>query len=73
MKAHNRAKVTFYKWTIIMFIPVIILLMIMLVTRNFKATYSIATDAAELIGEMFEHRAYRTRVAHRGYELIIEL
>lgn len=73
MKAHNRAKVTFYKWTIVMFIPVIVLLLVMLATRNFKKTYHIAESACDLINQMFEHRAYRTRVAHRGYELFIQL
>ena len=72
MKAHNRAKFAFIKWTVIIFAPVITLLLIMVVARNFKKTYHIAEDCCNCINEMFEHRAYKTRVARRGYELIIK-
>ena len=73
MKANNRAKVAFVKWTAIIFLPVIVLLVVMLVTRNFKKTYHIAESCCNKINAMFEHRAYRTRVAYRGYELILEI
>ncbi len=73
MKAHNRARVTFIKWTVIIFIPVLVLLLVMLLTRSFKKTLPIAESACATINEMFEHRAYRTRVAHRGYELILKI
>lgn len=72
MKAYNRAKFAFIKWTAIIFVPVILLLMIMVVTRNFKKTYHIAEDCCNCIKEMIEHRSYKTRVAYRGYELIIK-
>ena len=72
MKAHNRAKVAFVKWTAIIFLPVLAMLTVMLITRNFKKTYHIAEECCDNINAMFEHRAYKTRVAHRGYELIIK-
>lgn len=56
-----------------MFIPVIVLLLVMLATRNFKKTYHIAESACDLINRLFEYRAYHTRVAHRGYEFILNI
>jgi len=72
MKAHNRARLAFVKWTAIIFIPVIVLLIVMVATRSFKKTYHIAQECCDCINAMFEHREYKVRVAHRGYELIIK-
>ena len=73
MKAHNRARLAFIKWTAIIFVPVLVLLVVMLITRNFEKTYSIAERCCYKINCMFEHRAYKVRVARRGYELILEI
>lgn len=72
MKAYTRAKLAFIKWTAIIFVPVILLLIIMVVTRNFKKTNHIAEDCCNCIKEMIEHRWYKIRVAYCGYDLIIK-
>ena len=72
MKAHNRTRIAYIKWTAIIFLPVILLLVVFLIADRFERTRPFAQRCYRSIYAMFEHRAYRTRVAHRGYELILK-
>lgn len=73
MKPHIRAKIAYYKWTAIIFSPTLFLLTIYLLTCYFQKTKDISEKTLSKIYLMFDHRAYKTRVAYRGYELLLKI
>ncbi len=73
MKPIIRAKIAYYKWTAIILFPTLFLLATYLLTCYFKQTKDFSEKLISKIYLMIDHRAYKTRVAYRGYELVLKL